>query len=62
MSQEPEKMNQGQHEGSPQQSTDYYCYQLGTYYCKNQCPNDCYQRYQEKIDKLFSKLIDPEKQ
>ena len=62
MSQEPEKMNQGQHEGSPQQSTDYYCYQLGTYYCKNQCPNDCYQRYQEKIDKLFSNLIDSEKQ
>ncbi|HQE24312.1 MAG TPA: hypothetical protein PLM20_10485 [Syntrophomonadaceae bacterium] len=25
-------------------------------------PNDCYQRYQEKINKLFSCLIDSEKQ
>lgn len=62
MSQEPEEMYQDQQEERPKESADYSCYQLGTYYCKNQCHNDCYQRYQEKIDKLFSKLIDPEKQ
>ena len=61
MSQEPEKKNQGQHEEKPKESDDYYCYQLGTYYCKNQCPNDCYQRYQEKISKLIVIPIDPEK-
>ncbi len=62
MSQEPEKLNEGQQERRSKESGDYYCYQLGTYYCKNQCPNDCYQRYQEKINKLFSHLIDSEKQ
>ena len=61
MSQEPEKNNHGQQKQKLKESNDYYCYQLGTYYCKNQCPNDCYQRYQEKIAKLIIIPIDPEK-
>ena len=48
MSQEPAKINEAQPGGRTIEATDYYCYQLGTYYCRKQCPNDCYQRYQEK--------------
>ncbi|MGI6428599.1 MAG: hypothetical protein ACOXZ6_02605 [Syntrophomonadaceae bacterium] len=62
MSQESAKTNEAQPEERTIEATDYYCYQLGTYYCKNQCPNDCYQRYQEKINKLFSVPINSEKQ
>lgn len=36
MSQEPEKTNEGQPEGKPKDSADYYCYQFGSDYCKNQ--------------------------
>ena len=61
MKHESEKMNQSPPEEKPKESADYYCYQLGTYYCKKQCPNDCYQRYQEKISKLIVIPIDPEK-
>lgn len=65
MSQEPGKKNHSRQEERPKESAEYclqsgYCMQLGSNYCKKQCPKGCYQRYQEQIDKLF-KTSEPEK-
>ncbi|HOQ10461.1 MAG TPA: hypothetical protein PLG09_10090 [Syntrophomonadaceae bacterium] len=62
MSQESEKTSKGQPEGKPKESADYYCYQFGSEFCKKQCPNDCYQRFQEKINKMFGNLMESGKQ
>lgn len=45
---------------NPSQETNIappqYCMQLGSNYCKNQCPKGCYDIYQARIDKLFETL------
>lgn len=30
-----------------------YCLQLGSKFCKNECPNGCYDKFQNLINKLF---------
>lgn len=35
-----------------------YCMQLGSSYCRNECPNGCYDNFQALINKLF----EPKKQ
>lgn len=58
MSQEPEKVNEGQPEEKTKGSAEYFCYQLGSEFCKKKCPNNCYQLYQEKIKKMFGDLTE----
>jgi len=30
-----------------------FCMQLGSDFCKNECPNGCYDKFQNLINKLF---------
>lgn len=38
--------------------TSGYCLQMGSKYCKNECPNQCYGRFQDLIDKLFENAME----
>lgn len=62
MSQEPEKTNESQPEGEPKESSNYYCLQFGSEFCRKKCRNNCYQQFQEKIKKLIVIPVDSEKQ
>lgn len=53
MSPETGKDSETEKETASKETTGY-CLQLGSEYCRNECPNKCYEQFQEQIDKLFA--------
>ena len=55
MSTEPKKPIE-KSEKALQKETTGYCLQMGSEYCKNECPNNCNDRFQNLVDKLFEDM------